>query len=73
LPLAAPAYKDSGVAENGAGRGIFSGHGRETISGRMRRKHEAASAGEFPPREKPPMVIGDVLSPLPDHHQTIKC
>jgi hypothetical protein len=60
------------VVGNGTGRGIFFGHGQETIFGHARGKHEAASAGEFPPRGKPPVVIGDVPSPLTDHHQTIK-
>jgi hypothetical protein len=56
------------LAGNAVERGKFSSHGRETYSGRARGKHEAMSAGDFPPRGKSLVVIGDVPSPLPEHH-----
>jgi hypothetical protein len=68
------------AAGNGAGGGIISGQGRggiisgqerglETFSGHARGKHELLSAGVFPPRRKPSVVIADIPSPLAKHHR----
>jgi hypothetical protein len=65
-----PTYIGGSWRGNGlGGRIIFGqGQGQETISGRTRAGNETASAGEFPPRGKPPVFIGDVPSPLAEHH-----
>jgi hypothetical protein len=59
------------TAGNDIGGGIISGQGwgRETFSGRACGKHELSSAGDFPLRGKPPVVIGGVPSPLAEHHR----
>jgi hypothetical protein len=41
----------------------------EIFSGRARGKHELSSAGVFPSRGKPSVVIADVPSPLAEHHR----